>query len=139
MRLLAVCVVLELLVVPRGYGQYQGLDEEMMKKMGDLYGFPVAPPGTGNQPPGANIPGQSGSPSQPGSWPGQGQGQLWPDQGQPGWAGGTNQGWPAGNPGWSKSSADLESIPSRCITAIDLRFNIEVNDTISDNPRTSKP
>ncbi len=70
-----------------------------MKKMGDLYGFPVAPPGTGNQPPGANIPGQSGSPSQPGSWPGQGQGQLWPDQGQPGWAGGTNQGWPAGNPG----------------------------------------
>ena len=28
-----------------GGGQFQGMDEEMMKKMGDLYGFPVGGPG----------------------------------------------------------------------------------------------
>ena len=109
---LILCLVIYMLHV--GGGQFQGMDEDMMKKMGDLYGFPYG--GPGQQIPG-QVPGVPDENAQPGQGQGserQGQGgqnptnqgqwngQGWPDQGDTSWPGsnqGQGQEQPWGNQG----------------------------------------
>ena len=110
-RRMALILSLVIYMLHVGGGQFQGMDEEMMKKMGDLYGFPVGGPGQqlpGQAPPGEGaLPGQrTERQGQGGAQPNQGQwnpnSKPWPDQGQGGWPGnnaGSDQGWPSGNQG----------------------------------------
>ena len=110
-RRMALILSLVIYMLHVGRGQFQGMDEEMMKKMGDLYGFPVGEPGQqlpGQVPPGEGaLPGQrTERQGQGGMQPGQGQwnpnSQPRPDQGQGGWPGNQGQGQPWGNKGQAR-------------------------------------
>ena len=94
-RTMALVLSLVIYMLHIGKGQFQGMDEEMMKKMGELYGFPVEQ-GQGQQIPGQGLPGTNGQPGQRSER--QGQGGVPPNQGQ--WNPGQSQPWPNQDSDW---------------------------------------